>query len=123
MTQIYGLATLWIGLALIATLLSIDGHDVEVAHDGIAAVEAVGNFAPEVVLLDIGLPVMNGYDVARAIRQEPWGKSMILIAVTGWGQDEDKRKSEEAGFDKHLVKPVDPRSLLKLLTELQITRT
>lgn len=77
---------------------------------------------PDVVLLDIGLPKMNGYAAARAIRREPWGQNMVLIAVTGWGHDEDKRKSEEAGFDWHLVKPVDPRLLMKLLAELHIQK-
>jgi CheY-like chemotaxis protein len=84
--------------------------------------KAASRDRPDVVLLDIGLPVMNGYDVARAIRRESWGKDMVLIAVTGWGQDEDKRKSEEAGFDRHLVKPVDPQSLMKLLTEFHAIR-
>ncbi len=61
---------------------------------------------------------MNGYEVAQSIRREPWGKHIVLIAVTGWGQDEDKRKSEMAGFDRHMIKPVDPQSLMKLLAEL-----
>ena len=69
-------------------------------------------------MLDIGLPKMNGYDVARCIRREPWGKDIVLIAVTGWGQEDDKRKSEEAGFDRHMIKPVDPQTLMKLLSEL-----
>jgi CheY-like chemotaxis protein len=65
---------------------------------------------------------MNGYEVGRHIRQEPWGEKMILIAVTGWGQDNDKRKSEEAGFDRHLVKPVDPQALMKLLAGLDVVK-
>jgi CheY-like chemotaxis protein len=88
------------------------------AHDGENAVEMAGRYRPDVVLLDIGLPKLNGYDTARAIRQEPWGQNMVLIAVTGWGNDEDRRKSEDAGFDRHLVKPVDPQSLMRLLSEL-----
>jgi CheY-like chemotaxis protein len=71
-----------------------------------------------VVLLDIGLPKMNGYDVARRIRQHPWGQGMVLIALTGWGQETDRRRSTEAGFDHHLVKPVDPAELIRLLSAL-----
>ena len=109
--------------SILAMLLKIMGNHVRTAHDGEEAVQAAGEFRPHVVLLDIGLPKMNGYEAARAIRQEPWGKNMILIAVTGWGQDEDKRKSEEAGFDRHMVKPVDPQVLMKLLAELDISKT
>jgi CheY-like chemotaxis protein len=75
------------------------------------------------VLLDIGLPVLNGLEVCRRIRQQPWGKGMILIALTGWGQEEDRRRSQEAGFDGHLVKPVDHPHLLSLLTTLTESRT
>jgi len=107
----------------LAILLKIMGNTLHLAHDGEAAVEAARKYRPDVVLLDIGLPKLNGYDVARAIRQEPWGRNMVLIAVTGWGQDEDKRKSEEVGFDRHLVKPVDPQALMKLLTELHVVKT
>ena len=71
------------------------------------------------ILLDVGMPRMNGYDACRAIRQQPWGKSIAIIAMTGWGQDDDRRKSREAGFDHHLVKPVDIDDLLKLLADLQ----
>jgi CheY-like chemotaxis protein len=71
-----------------------------------------------VVLLDIGMPKLNGYDACRRIRAQPWGRTMILIAQTGWGQDEDKRRTKEAGFDGHLVKPVDDAALLKLLASL-----
>jgi CheY-like chemotaxis protein len=75
-------------------------------------------FKPEIVLLDIGLPRLSGYDVARRIRQQPGGDAVTLIAITGWGQEEDRRQSEQSGFDLHLVKPVDPIALLKLLAEL-----
>jgi CheY-like chemotaxis protein len=71
-----------------------------------------------VALLDIGLPTINGYEAARRIRREPWGERMVLIAVTGWGQDEDRRRSQEAGFNFHMVKPVDPQSLMRLLAGL-----
>ncbi len=79
------------------------------------AVRAAEAFRPEVVLLDIGLPRLNGYEAARRIREQPWGEGLVLIAVTGWGQEEDKRRSKEAGFNFHLVKPVEPDALEKLL--------
>ena len=106
----------------LARLLKLVGNEVRTAHDGLEAVETATSFRPEVVLLDIGLPKLNGYDVARRIRQEPWGREMVLIALTGWGQDEDRRRSEEAGFNDHLVKPVNPDALLKLLQEWQRPR-
>jgi signal transduction histidine kinase/ActR/RegA family two-component response regulator len=106
----------------LAMLLKVMGNNVRTAHDGEEAVHATEEFRPDVVLCDIGLPKMNGYEVARAIREWPWGNHMALIAVTGWGQDEDKRKSEEAGFDRHLVKPVDPQALMKLLAGLDVVK-
>jgi signal transduction histidine kinase/CheY-like chemotaxis protein len=97
-------------------ILRMVGHDVRTAHDGEEAVVAAGEFQPHVVLLDIGLPQMNGYDVARQIRRQAWSAGTVLIAVTGWGQDEDRRRSHEAGFDHHLVKPVAPALILELLS-------
>jgi signal transduction histidine kinase/DNA-binding response OmpR family regulator len=105
-----------------AILLKIMGNHVRTASDGEQAVQAAGQFHPHVVLLDIGLPKMNGYDVARAIRQQPWGSNVILIAVTGWGQEADKRMSEQAGFDHHMVKPVDPRAVMKYLAEVDVLK-
>jgi signal transduction histidine kinase len=102
-------------------MLKIMGHDTRTAHDGLAAVEAAGLYRPDVVLLDIGLPRLNGYDACRRIREQPWGEGMVLIALTGWGQDEDKRLSKEAGFNFHLVKPLDPAALEKLLAGLLLT--
>jgi signal transduction histidine kinase len=99
-------------------LLQQAGHEVEVAHDGPAALEAVAAFQPEVVLLDIGLPGMDGYEVARRLRQQPGGKELHIVALTGYGQAEDQRCSREAGFDQHLVKPVDPVNLLTLLASV-----
>jgi CheY-like chemotaxis protein len=85
------------------------------ASDGLAALRSVGSSKPDVVLLDIGLPKINGYEAARRIRGEPWGGNVALIALTGWGQDEDKRRSLEAGFDHHLTKPVEAAALERLL--------
>ncbi|HYG63443.1 MAG TPA: ATP-binding protein [Thermoanaerobaculia bacterium] len=96
-------------------LLQIMGHDVRVAHDGLRALEVAAEHRPEVVLLDIGMPGMNGYDVARRLREWDATRSSLLVAMTGWGQDEDRRRSKEAGFDHHLVKPLDPKSLEGLL--------
>jgi CheY-like chemotaxis protein len=100
-------------------MLSLVGSEVRIAHDGHEAIEAAGDFRPDAVLLDIGLPGLDGYHVAEAIRGRPWGKSMVLVAVTGWGQEKDKNASHAAGFDHHLVKPVDPDALLRLLATVE----
>ena len=102
----------------LAMLLTLTGNETYTAHDGLEAVQAAATFKPDAILLDIGLPKMNGYDACRKIREQPWGQGMVLIALTGWGQDEDRRQSQEAGFDRHLVKPVDHAALAKLLAEL-----
>ena len=107
----------------LAMLLELTGHEVYTAHDGHSAIASAEEHRPDVVLLDIGLPVLNGHEVCRTIRQQPWGKAMVLIALTGWGQDEDRRRSQEAGFDGHLVKPVDHPRLLELLASLTEPRT
>jgi signal transduction histidine kinase len=105
----------------LAMLLRIVGHETRTAHDGLETVEAAKAFRPDVVLLDIGLPKLNGYDACRSIRAQPWGQGMVLIALTGWGQDEDKSRSKEAGFNFHIVKPVDPAGLQNLLAGLVMT--
>jgi len=97
-------------------LLRLRGNEVRTAYDGLAALEAARAFHPEVVVLDIGLPGMNGYDVARQMRKMPEVQGALLIAQTGWGQEEDRRRSEEVGFDAHLVKPVDAAALQDLLS-------
>ncbi len=99
-------------------LLELLGHRVRLAHNGPDALVAAEDFRPQVVLLDIGLPFLNGYEVAKNLRARAWGRRPVLIATTGWGQDEDKRLSADAGFDHHFVKPVDPVALLKLLATL-----
>ena len=103
----------------LAMVLKFMGNDVHTVHDGLQAVEVGETFQPDVVLLDIGMPKLNGYEAARRIRERPWGKQAVLIALTGWGQDEDRRRSEEAGFNHHIVKPVDPATLEKLLAALK----
>ena len=99
-------------------LLKLLGNEVRIVHDGQAAVDVANEFEPRVVLLDIGLPEMNGYEAARKIREQPWGNRATLIAVTGWGHEVDRQRSKNAGFDHHLVKPVDPDALTKLLSSL-----
>jgi signal transduction histidine kinase/ActR/RegA family two-component response regulator len=107
----------------LAMLMRLAGHEVHTAYDGEEAIVAAENHVPEVVLLDIGMPRRNGYEACRHIRQQPWGRDMWLIALTGWGQEDDRRRTEEAGFDHHLVKPVDPDALIALLTSLRGART
>ena len=102
----------------LAILLQITGNKTYTAHDGVEAVEAIKKYRPEVVLLDIGLPRLDGHEVCRRVREEPWGKDIVVIALTGWGQEDDRRKSEEAGFNGHLVKPVDYDKLQDLLASL-----
>src|SRR5205807_6735590 len=98
----------------LSMMLRITGNDTRTAYDGEQGVVLAGEFRPDVLLLDIGLPKLDGYAACRRIRGEPWGKGTVIIAVTGWGQDEDRRLAHEAGFDHHIVKPVDPKSLLGL---------
>jgi len=100
-------------------LLELVGNEVRVVHDGQTAVEVANEFQPRVVLLDIGLPTLNGYEAARKIRKQPWAKQAVMIAVTGWGEDVDRRRSKQAGFDHHLVKPVDLDALTALLATVQ----
>jgi PAS domain S-box-containing protein len=99
----------------LALLLRVTGYEVETAHDGLEAVKAAARRRPDVVLLDIGMPKLDGYAACRCMRAQTWGKDMAIFALTGWGQDEDRRRSTAAGFDGHLVKPVEPAALLGLL--------
>ena len=101
----------------LALLFKCLGNQVRTVFDGPAAVAEAKSFVPEVVLLDIGMPGMNGYEVARAIRAEPDLKGAVLVAQTGWGQDEDRRKSLAAGFDGHLVKPIDFKEMQALIVK------
>jgi PAS domain S-box-containing protein len=103
----------------LAMLLEIIGHEVRTAHDGPAAIAAAKDYRPEIILLDIGLPGMDGYKVARHLRELPELAKSVLVAVTGYGQEEDRRRSAAAGFDHHLVKPVDPQTLTRLLASCE----
>ncbi|MEP7380957.1 MAG: histidine kinase N-terminal domain-containing protein [Gemmatimonadota bacterium] len=103
------------GADTLQMILELAGYETCVAHDGLDALAKVARFRPDVLLLDIGLPRMNGYDVCRRVRESLCGDAMVIIALTGWGQDDDRVRSRDAGFDHHLVKPVDPASLLTLL--------
>lgn len=110
-------------VATLQMMLSFSGYQMRVAHDGVEAVDVANTYRPNVILLDIGMPRMNGYEAAATIRKQWWGEDMTLIAMTGWGQESDRQKSKEAGFDEHLVKPVDPRTLLKLLKRIEEKKT
>jgi PAS domain S-box-containing protein len=99
----------------VSTMLQKDGHDTRVAYDGETALEVATAFRPEVALLDIGLPVMNGYEVCRHLRAQAWATGLVVMALTGWASEVDRRRSQDAGFDHHLVKPVDPDALRWLL--------
>jgi CheY-like chemotaxis protein len=101
----------------LAMLLSLEGHAVRVAHGGRAAIALAQSFRPQVVLLDIGMPELDGYGTARLLRKESWGAEIGLIALTGWGQEEDKNRAYESGFNAHLTKPVDIDQLRELLAE------
>jgi signal transduction histidine kinase len=108
-------------LESLATLLAQEGHEVFRAADGAEALVAAERHRPEIALLDIGMPRATGYEVVRRIREEPWGHGMTLVALTGWGQESDRRRSHEAGFNAHLTKPVDPEILRRLLITAEIS--
>jgi CheY-like chemotaxis protein/two-component sensor histidine kinase len=101
----------------LAMLLQMTGHVTREAYDGAEAIDAAREFRPDVVLLDIGLPTLDGFEVCRHIRGKSWGRDVLIVALSGWGQIEDRRKSKEAGFDHHMVKPVKHEALMKLLRE------
>ncbi len=99
-------------------LLSMTGHDVRAVYDGAEGVRIVEEFCPDVVLLDIGMPTIDGHEVCRRIRSTPWGRNITVVAQTGWGQERDRQRTGEVGFDYHLVKPIDPTALSELLTKI-----
>ncbi len=108
--------------ASFALILRAMGHEVHISRDGAAALEAAAEFKPDVAFLDIGLPKLNGYDLAQRLRKMPLGKRVVLVAVTGWGQENDRRRAREAGFDHHMVKPVEPDQVRRILTSTFASR-
>jgi len=99
----------------LADLLQTEGHDTRISYGGAAGIEAAKQFMPDVVFCDIGMPGVSGHDVAHRLRAEPMPAQPLLVAVTGWGSEEQKRRTAQAGFDLHLTKPIDPRSVVDLL--------
>jgi CheY-like chemotaxis protein len=99
-------------------ILNLYGHEVELAHSGMRALEIANSRPPDIGVLDIGMPDLSGYEVAERIRDEEWGKNVTLIALTGWGQESDKQRALLAGFDHHLTKPIDPEQLKRLFDSL-----
>jgi CheY-like chemotaxis protein len=104
----------------LSTLLQVLGCEVAVAYDGEEALRVGRQFKPDAVLLDLGMPRLNGFEACECMRREPWGKGICIVAVTGWGQEEDRRRTKEAGFDAHMVKPADPGKLTELLASISI---
>jgi CheY-like chemotaxis protein len=104
-------------LESLALMLRLEGHEVHCASDGEEALALAGQRRPEIVVLDVGMPKLDGCEVARRIRAESWGRDAVLVALTGWGQEVDRRRSREAGFDMHLVKPVDPATICDMLVQ------
>ena len=105
-------------LESLARLLQLAGHETYSASDGYQALAMAGEKRPDLMMVDIGMPGMDGYEVARRIRSQAWGATMKVVAVTGWGQEADRRRSREAGFDSHWVKPLDAQKLTALLSTL-----
>jgi signal transduction histidine kinase/CheY-like chemotaxis protein len=110
-------------LESLSRLVHYMGNEVRRAHDGLEAIEVAREFRPDIVLMDLGMPNMNGYEAARHLRQEPWGQNVSIIATTGWGQEEDRRRTTEAGFDRHLVKPIEVAALREVLGGMTASRS
>jgi CheY-like chemotaxis protein len=106
--------------AWLAMILKMMGHEVRTAHDGEAAVAVAAEYRPRLVLMDLGMPKVDGYEAARRMRLQPWGAELFLVALTGWGAEEDRRRTQDGGFDSHLVKPVDMDILKRLIAEMPI---
>lgn len=104
----------------LAMMLKLMGNEAKTAHDGLEAIQVAAVYKPDLILLDIGMPRLNGHETAKRIREQPWGKDVILVALTGWGQEEDRLKSEQAGFDAHMVKPIEPAALETLLLNVKV---
>ena len=108
----------YFALIINAAMLGLTGNETRAEYDGAAVLETARAFAPDAILLDIGLPTLNGYEIARSLRKQPWGKDVLLVAMTGWGQEQDKRNALEAGFDLHMTKPLDLDVLRRTIAEL-----
>jgi DNA-binding response OmpR family regulator len=108
---------------MLASVLQLWGFEVKTAHTAEAALAQVAEWRPDAAVLDIGLPDASGNDLARRLRNQPWGRDLLLIAVTGWGQDKDRERTSEAEFDAHLVKPVDPQQVRDLIEAFAKRRT
>jgi CheY-like chemotaxis protein len=102
-----------------AILVELMGSEPKVVHNGLDALAEAERFRPDLVILDIGMPGLNGYEACERIRQMPWGRGMVVVALTGWGQGRDRQRAHEAGFDGHLVKPVDPDAIKSLIATLK----
>jgi PAS domain S-box-containing protein len=107
-----------IAAEMLGRVLTMMGHEIQLAHDGLEALAAAKKMQPELVLMDLGMPKLSGYEAAKRIRSELWGREMVLVALTGWGQEEDKQRTKDAGFDHHLTKPTEPAMLQDLLANL-----
>ena len=103
-------------------LLQAMGHEVRIAYDGVSAMKLLVNFVPNFALIDLGLPRINGYDLARWLREQPQLREVTLIAQTGWGREEDRQQARDAGYDHHLVKPIDPQQLAAILSQPGVKR-
>jgi CheY-like chemotaxis protein len=101
----------------LSMLLQAMGHDTRVVHDGVEALEEAEIFRPDIVLLDIGMPRLDGYETARRLASQPWAAATQIVAVTGWGQETDRQRAKDAGFHRHLVKPVDLDALREVMSE------
>jgi CheY-like chemotaxis protein len=110
----------WDSATSMALMLKLMNNEVRIAHDGVEALEVAESFRPQVILMDVGMPRLNGYETTRRIRERPWGRSVTIIALTGWGQEGDKALSKEASCNGHLVKPVNLPDLEKLLAETAV---
>lgn len=102
-----------------AMLLTVMGHDVRVAYDGQEAIDVAETFRPHVMILDVGMPKLDGYEAARRVREQSWGREVLLVAMTGWGREDDHRRSEESGFDRHFTKPADMSEIQQVLAAFE----
>ena len=106
--------------ASLAMILKMMGHEVRTANDGEAALAVAAEYRPRLVLMDLGMPKVDGFEAARRMRAQPWGAELFLVALTGWGAEENRRRTQDGGFDSHLVKPVDMDILRRLIAEMPI---